>query len=84
MCYNIARVVNCIAAFLLKGALFLNDALLTLIGLAAILFVPLWALKTLASRRLWHCSECGFETYEEHEAIGHREYHKLKHTIYQD
>lgn len=57
---------------------------LLLIGLAAILFVPLWALHALSQRRFWHCSECGAEFGSESDALGHREFHRVKHNVYQD
>jgi len=43
-----------------------------------------WLLAPFFSRRMWHCSECGFSAYDEHEILGHQEYHKRKHVFYQD
>jgi len=60
------------------------DVFYMLVGLAAILVVPLWALHTLSQRRAWRCSECGFETYDEAESMGHKKYHEVKHVMYQD
>jgi hypothetical protein len=61
----------------------MNAIALTVIGILAVLIVPIWALVALAQRRLWHCPECGFETYDEAESMGHKAYHAAKHTPYE-
>lgn len=62
----------------------MTDVVYMIVGIVAILFVPAWALHALSQRRFWHCSECGTEFASEADALGHAEYHKRKHNIYQD
>jgi hypothetical protein len=71
-------------SFLLERSTVLTDAALLLIGIAAVLIVPIWALVSLSQRRTWRCSECGFETYDEAESMGHKKYHEVKHVMVQD
>jgi hypothetical protein len=61
----------------------MSDGALLLIAIMAILVVPVWALVALAGRRVWRCSECGFETYDEAESMGHKKYHEVKHIMVQ-
>jgi hypothetical protein len=81
---RVVIVIMTIAQERAKEPLSMTELAYTLIALAALVLVPLWALSALAGRKLWHCTECSFECYDEHEILGHREYHRTKHSFYQD
>lgn len=60
----------------------LNGIAYIVMAVIALGFVA-WLINNALKPKRWVCPECRFETYSEEEALGHAEYHKTHHKMYE-